>query len=167
MKTVKELEAQLKISKVSIYSMLKKDEFKGHVFKNNNKITLVDDVGVELLKSRYLKDQEETIKDMAYEEINHINANDKVDNKDDDKADDTVNNKDDDEVKSPEIIRILQQQLETKDEQINNLFSIVLNQQKLQATKMLTDKQSVISDIQPEELPPKGFFGRIFRKNKN
>ncbi|MCL2841692.1 MAG: hypothetical protein FWE05_13085 [Defluviitaleaceae bacterium] len=153
MTTVKELENQLKVSKVSIYLMLKKDEIKGHVFKGENNLTLIDDIGVELLKAHYLRERGETLKDIADEEINHS------------KAESKVGSKDDEEIKNPEIIEFLQRQLEVKDEQINNLLSIVLNQQKLQATQLLTDsQQNAVNSIQPEEPQQKGFFKRIFGK---
>jgi hypothetical protein len=152
MTTVKMLESQLNISKVSIYSMLKRDELKGHVFKGENNLTLIDDIGVELLKARYLKERGETLKHIAEDEISHSKATSKADSK--------VNSK----VKNPEIITFLQSQLEKKDEQINNLLSIVLNQQKLQATQFLTDKQEEFNNNQTATEPPKGFFNRIFKR---
>ena len=159
MKTVKELELLLNVSKVSIYSMLKKDELKGHIFKGENNITLIDDIGVELLKSHYLKDEGETLDD-----ITNISEDEICQNKESSKVD----SKDDDEIKNLEIIRILQQQLEIKDEQINHLLNIVINHQKLQATKLLTENQELTNDtihtIQTEEPPKRGFFRRIFRK---
>lgn len=158
--TVKELENQLKISKVSIYNMLKKDEFKSHVFKDKNKITLIDDIGEELLKAYYLKERGETIKDIITETITHEEETTRY-SKDYSKE----NSKDDDKVKNPDIIGILQQQLETKDEQINNLLKIVLNHQQLHGAQLLTDSQNVINnEDKPEKPQRKGFFRNLFKK---
>lgn len=151
LKTVKELENQLKISKVSLYSMLKKPEFKPYVFKGENNITLVNDLGVELLKARYSKEQSETIKDIAAEEFDNSKASSKE------------TGKDDDLLKNAEIIKILQHQLDTKDEQINNLLNIVLNQQKLEATQLLTNNKDVVNNNGHSEKSQKeNFFSRIF-----
>ena len=158
MKTVKELESLLNVSKVSIYTMLKKDELKGHVFKGENNITLIDDIGVELLKSRFSREQDEKPKDIYdFEDV-----------EEDDVSHSKEPSKDDTEVNNLEIIRILQEQLKIKDEQINHLLNIVINHQKLQATKLLTENQELTNDtihtIQTEEPPKRGFFRRIFRK---
>jgi hypothetical protein len=153
MTTEKDLELLLKVSKVSIYTMLKKDLFKGHVFKGENNITLIDDIGVELLKAHYLKEQGKTLQDIIEDEINHSKAASKADSKDDD------------EVNNPDIIRFLQHELEARNEQINSLLTIVLNQQKLQATQLLTNKQGMVNSDQPDDPPPKeSFFKRIFKK---
>lgn len=156
MKTIKELEKSIGVSKVSLYSMLKKPEFKGHVFKGEKNVKLIDDIGEQLLKTHYLREQDETIKDIVIDVLSHEEENTTT-NKDSSKVDE--------EVKNPEIIRILQEQLQTKDEQINNLLSIVLNQQKLQGAQLLTDNQNARNDNR-EELEPeaKGFWSKLFKK---
>lgn len=139
MKTVKELETELKVSKVSIYSNLKKEEFKSHVFKGEKNVTCVDEVGEELLKAYYLKEKNKTIEDLVSDEIEYIQADSK-------------------EVKNVDIIKILQEQIAIKDEQINTLLNIVINQQKMESVKLIAQE----IESKPEK---KSFFQKIF-KNK-
>ena len=153
MTSVKELENQLKVSKVSIYTMLKKPVYKPHVYKGAKDVAYVDDIGVELLKAHYFKEQGETLKDIADETIDH------------NKASGNEASKDMDDLKNTDIISLLQEQLDKKDEQINSLLSIVLNQQKLQATQLLTGSKTIVNGDNPMEKPPKeGFFRKLFSK---
>lgn len=153
MKTIKELEKSIGVSKVSLYSMLKKQEFKSHVFKGEKNITLIDEVGEQLLIAYYSKEQSETINDIITDELYNGKASSKEDSKDAD------------EVKNVDIIRILQDQLKEKDNQINNLLSIISNQQKLHATQLLTDKQDIVnSDNEPVKPETKGFLNKLFKR---
>lgn len=142
MKTVKELETELKVSKVSIYSNLKKEEFKSHVFKGEKNVTCVDEVGEELLKAYYLKEKNKTIEDLVSDEIEYIQAD----------------SKDSKDIENVDIIRILQEQIAIKDEQINTLLNIVINQQKMESVKLIAQE----IESKPEK---KSFFQKIF-KNK-
>ena len=142
MKTVKDLVNEINISKVSIYNMIKKPEFKGHIFKGEDNVTLLDETAEQLLKAHYFKARGETIKDIIAEEINNLDS------------------KDGEEINSLDILTALQQQLDVKDSQIDNLFSVIFNQQKLQATHLLTANSN--PDTETEDSKSKGLFRRIF-----
>jgi hypothetical protein len=53
MVTVRELEHELNVSRVSLYALLKKEQFRAHVVKDNN-VIMVDDAGAEMLRRYYL-----------------------------------------------------------------------------------------------------------------
>ena len=53
MTTIKKLEKELCVSRVSLYALLKKDAFSCHVFRDENNIIMLDDTGVALLKDYY------------------------------------------------------------------------------------------------------------------
>lgn len=163
MKTIKELEKSIGVSKVSLYSMVKREEFKNHVFKGENNTKLIDEVGEQLLKAYYLKEQSESIADIITESIEHEETS-----LNDSKADSKATNKDNKEVKNVDIIGILQEQLKEKDNQINALLNIVTNQQKLQATQLITDNNKIIpsNEGDPDELrpPKKSFLDKIFKR---
>jgi hypothetical protein len=156
MTTVKELERRLKVSRVSIYSQIKKPEFKGHTFKDVNGITQIDDVGQAMLEARYLQGQSETIQDIVSDEL--INE-------------DLINNKGKavrTEVKSKngKLLMLLQSQLATKDEQITHLLRIVSNQQQIHVTHLLKNEHHTPADgevlISPEKRNP--WYRRIFNR---
>lgn len=152
MVTVKQLEKRLKVSRVSIYSQIKKPEFKGHTFKDAVGVTQIDDVGLAMLEARYLHAQEETIRDIVTDELNAV-------------EDDLSDNKPEVNVKNAEILVLLQHQLEAKDEQINHLLRIVSNQQQIHITHFLVDKphSAVSRDEQLGEVEkPQPWYRRIF-----
>ena len=53
MATVRELEQELNVSRVSIYALLKKEPYKAHVLKGRKKGIAVDEKGAELLRRYY------------------------------------------------------------------------------------------------------------------
>ncbi len=152
MKTVKQLENRLKVSRVSIYSQIKKPEFIGHTFKDANGVTQIDDIGQALLESRYLHAQTETIQDIVTDEL----GADK---------DDLIHNKANVTVINAELLALLQCQLAAKDEQINHLLRIVSNQQQIHITHFLADKHHAAGSnnepIRAAMKPP--WYTRIFR----
>jgi hypothetical protein len=108
MKTIKELADSIKVSKVSIYNAIKKDNIKPYVFIQDG-LTLVDEIGAELLIALFNK-----------EKNTDDSSNNKVESKDDYKEfiDDKTN----------DIISILKLEIEKQDneikeknEQINSL----------------------------------------------
>lgn len=114
MTTVKQLEQELNVSRVSLYAILKRDWFNGHVIKGKKQSIMVDDVGVAILRDYYLKKNRGGTprKNVVVETNPEINTGDE-------------------EIASDfDIIGILQAQLSIKDEQINSLLSIVSSQQK-------------------------------------
>jgi hypothetical protein len=88
--------------------------YKGKGKKGGKNVTLVDDAGVNLLMTYYIK-KNRIPGDLA-EAL--LNSNPGIN---------TVA----EESENAEVIKFLQQQLEKKDEQINNLLTIVSNQHKL------------------------------------
>lgn len=122
MKTIKELADSIKVSKVSIYKAIKREDISAHIIKHDN-TTLVDEVGEQLL-------------------INLFNRS-KPDSKEfkEDKSD---------------IVGILEKQLNEKDAYIKELLEIISNQQKLQATQMITDGKTKVS-----------LWDKIFKRKDN
>jgi len=111
--SIKELSNALNISKVSLYRMVKSVDIAPHTFKKGG-ITYVSDEGVALLRIHYSRER-----DAAFNAaFNH-----------------------DKHAKNSDIITILQDQLNEKDNQINALLTIVKNQQQLQFTSLLPDSQ--------------------------
>ena len=129
MKTIKELSDALKISKVSLYKFLKRDEIKEHVFKKDN-VTVIDETGEELIKAYYSWEQDTDVNNIINESIN-----------------------DDTQIKNADIIALLQEQLKEKDNQINALLAIVANSQKIQATQLLTENKTNTNPIEKEKRP--------------
>lgn len=165
MKTIKALSESIKVSKVSIYKAINsklKDELKGHIFKDEKKVTLVDEIGQALLIDYFSREKEETLIDLA-EDIRQEEVEILISSKADSKQDSNVGEK----VKSPDIINLLKEQIKTKDDQINSLLNIVTNQQKLQMTELITDNSNIISnnsDAQTEPSSKKSFFDKIFKR---
>ena len=141
MKTIKELSDTLKISKVSLYKFLKRDEIKGHVFKKDS-ITVIDETGEELIKAYYSWEQDTDVNDTINETINN-----------------------DSQIKNADIITLLQEQLKEKDNQINALLTIVANSQKIQATQLLTNNKPDITHTEKEKKLK--FWHSLFPKKYN
>lgn len=142
-KTIKELSDALKISRVSLYRLLKRDDISNHVFKRDG-VSMVDEAGEALIRSYYNKEQAATVDDIVNDTVNET-FNDRV------------------QGANADIISLLQGQLKEKDMQINALLNIVANAQKLQATQLLTDNSSVPA---PEPAIKKSLFNRLFKKDK-
>lgn len=109
MTTVRQLEQELNVSRVSLYAMLKRDSFVGHVNEGEKGVLTVDDEGVDMLRDYYYK------KNRGGAPRKNV------------RTDKTSGN---DAETNPDAIDILQEQLAIKDEQINSLLSIMSNQQK-------------------------------------
>lgn len=151
--TVRQLGNHLKVSHVTIYSQIKKPEFKGHTFKDDDGVTQIDDVGQAMLEARYLQAQGETIKDIISNDVSDAEAD----------LNDDINL----QAKSAELLSLLQRQLETKDEQINHLLRIVSNQQQIHITHFLTDKHRTAenrSELVGADMKPPPWYRRIFSK---
>jgi predicted transcriptional regulator len=154
--TVRQLGNRLKVSHVTLYSQIKKPEFRGHTFKDAAGITQIDDVGQALLEARYLQAQEETIKDIVSDELSQVKGD-----LSDDKEGLKINN--------TNLLALLQRQIETKDEQINNLLRIISNQQQIQITHFLTDKhRTAAQNDGPIDAPvttkPPPWYRRLFSR---
>lgn len=117
MTTVKQLEQELNVSRVSLYAILKRDWFDGHITEGKKGVMMVDDEGVAILRDYYFKkNRGGTPRKNVVEAIEGGTPPGENGHSDD-----------------SNIIGILQEQLAIKDEQINSLLSIVSNQQKLHA----------------------------------
>lgn len=154
--TVKQLGARLKVSHVTIYSQIKKPEFKGHTFKDAAGVTQIDDIGQAMLEARYLQAQGESLNDIISAELTSG-------------EDDLSDVKEGVQVKNTELLSLLQRQLETKDNQINHLLRIVSNQQHIHATHFLTDKHRVAVHIDESmsmdtDMRKHPWYKRLFKK---
>lgn len=177
MKTIKQISEQTGISKVSLYKLIRKPELKDHIIKEGN-TTLIDDTGEQIIIEYYSRQRLASLNDILdestakseelkeNEELNHVNK-------------DSL--QDDNHVKNIDFMRILENQLNSKDEQIKekdnqiqtkdeqirqkdnqlNALLILLNKEK--DIKLINDSIVIDKPDAPPE-PPKGFFKRIFRK---
>jgi len=116
MKTIKQLSDDIGISKVSLYKLLKRDDIKAHVFKQDS-VTVVDETGESLIKTYYSWEKNA---DVNYTVDGSVNENSQA--------------------KNEEMIAFLQEQLREKDNQINALLELLSNSQKLQVTQLLSVK---------------------------
>ena len=114
MQTIKELSEALKISKVSLYKMVKRPDIAPYVLKKDG-TTYVLPEGVVLLRVHYSKDQQETLEDIVNQPVN-----------------------DGLQVQNDRIGDLLHSQLKEKDQQIKELLNILKNAQQLQAIPLLT-----------------------------
>ena len=96
MTTVKELSASIGVSKVSLYALIKKDEYKPYVSKIDN-TTVIDDSGAALVRAYYSRER-----DASFNELGN------------DLQDETT-----------DILDFLKEQLREKDNQINALTTAV------------------------------------------
>jgi len=117
MTSVSQLVNELRVSKVSIYALLKKEPLAAHVFLGDGKrkeVIMIDDTGVDMVRSYYANKLKggppsnpgtyESDKTVA---LTVVDANN--------------------------VIRVLQQQLIKKDEQIESLLGIVSGRQEVNA----------------------------------
>lgn len=164
MKTIKELEKSIGVSKVSLYSMVKKIEFRPHVFKDLNNTMLIDEAGEKLLRAYYLKEQSETINDILSETIEYEKETSEDINF---KCSDSDIDSDLSKLKSLDFMVFLQEQIKIKDDTINSLLSLLSNQQKLQMTNLITHNKTVspVTDT-PTSSPSvkRWLFSRIFKR---
>lgn len=183
MKSIKEISENTGISKVSLYKLIKKPELQDHIKKDGN-TTLIDDIGEQIIIEYYSRQRLATLNDILdestekaeelkeNEELNHVNKDSLPE----------IN-----EVKSLDIMRILENQLNAKDEQMKekdnqiqtkdeqirqkdnqlNALLILLNKEK--DIKLISDSHT--APIQPdaysepkEPNKPRGFFSKIFKR---
>jgi len=110
--TVKQLEHELNVSKVSLYAILKKDPFVGHVIRGDNNVIMLDDVGAKKLRAYYLNKVKGGPPNQNSRSADRVGI---------------------DAVEMNGVINVLQQQLAKKDEQIESLLGIVSGRQELHA----------------------------------
>lgn len=169
MRTVKELADSFKVSRQTIYNAIARDDIKKHTFKQDN-LTLIDETGVELLEALFDKEKtsenssgfQSEIQESVQVESDNLKGvksadfwREQLSNKDKQISD--LSNKFNDlfnqlKEKDKQIETILNQFAE-KDNQINTAQRLLENQQKLQATQMITDGEKKIS-----------FWKKLFRK---
>lgn len=156
MKTIKELEYSLKVSKVSIYKAIKKDGIKEHVFKQDN-TTLIDEMGEKRLFELFHKGKSDN-SDIDSEGVltnNNINNKESIQDEKVDLLRELLQEKD-------SQIQLLLSQLTEKDNQINTLQRLLENQQKLQIP-MITDGK-IIDEQSAEGENKKLGFWRFWKK---
>jgi predicted transcriptional regulator len=123
MKTISEIAKELSVSRQSVYRKVTKNvtgRLQGHVHKENGATTMIDDVGVQILKDLFCNN--------GYSKVTQS------DNQSDTRGD-------------SKIISILQEQLQKKDEQIATLMSQMENMQILlkqeqNTVKLLEEKHT-------------------------
>ena len=104
------------ISKVSLYNLLKKDEYKPYISKIDG-VTIINDTGVALIRAYYSNERVNAFNDVLTSDLQANNT---------------------------EIISFLQEQLKEKDNQINTLLSLLKNEQQIRTIPLLSppDTQS-------------------------
>jgi DNA-binding transcriptional regulator YhcF (GntR family) len=142
MKTIKELSAQMGISKVSLYKAVKRPEMQAYVSKTSDNVTVVDEDGEALLTSFFSQEKAQTIMDIVA---------------------------DAQEQEDMTIVSVLKDELSQKNGEINSLLKIISNQQAIDGQRLIKDRHSLLllaGDVPPPIARPRqaGFFSRIFRK---
>ena len=133
MTSVRELELELNVSKVSLYAILRKDAFKGHVVKGEKNMMMVDDAGVVKLKEYYFnKNRGGTPRKNTMGVLERSPEGVESEGKEQGKGKKGPK-REPSNMDEHGIISILQEQLAKKDEQIENLLGIVSGQQKIRA----------------------------------
>jgi hypothetical protein len=143
MTTVRELEQELNVSRVSLYALLKKEPFKEHVVKGDKNVIMATDKGAELLRNYYSNKIRGGTprKNVTGENGNGgggavpVPAGKATENGG---VNGCMNNADGyctanggtGNADPLSVIGVLQQQLAKKDEQIDNLLAIISNLQK-------------------------------------
>ena len=144
MKTIKELSAELGISKVSIYKAVKRPELQPFVSKTTDNITVVNEAGVALLTSFFNQEKAKTVFDIVAV----------TENEDDNK----------------QVLSLLKNELNQKNGEINSLLKIITNQQSLDGQRLIKDRHSqllLLADGTPPPIRPRhGFLSKLFRRNK-
>lgn len=120
--TVRELEKELNVSRVSIYALLKKDPFKKHVVKGVNDVIMINDTGAAMLKSYY---QSKIRGGKPRSNIACFESDEGEKQRIEIGSEIAV------DAEELDVIGVLQQQLAKKDEQIDNLINIISNQHEI------------------------------------
>ena len=145
MKTIKELSAEIGISKVSIYKAIKRPEFQPFVSKTRDNVTVVDEAGAALLSSFFNQEKAQTVFDIVAV----------TENEDDNK----------------QVLTLLKNELSQKNGEINSLLKIITNQQSLDGQRLIKDRHSkllLLAGAAPLPFQPRrvGFLSRFFKRNK-
>ena len=148
MKSIAEVSEIAKVSKTSIYNLIKKHSIP--TVKLGGK-TYLDEISENLIVGYY-----SNYPNTVTEEPKELTEDEKNDNY----------------IENLEMLSFLQEQiavkdnqLESKDRQIDNLLSIIMNQQRLHAADLYIDTQRGYQ--QPSKGQPKeNIFTRLFKRNK-
>ena len=134
MKTIKELADSIGVSKVSVYKAIKRDDIKRYAFKQDN-ITFVNEKGIELLISLFNSRKSLDVLTGSKHNSKSLNQEDNDGNTDIYQENTTKF--------LMEQVKGLQEELKVERnsnrELADRLANIIENQQKLQATQMITD----------------------------
>lgn len=167
MKTIKQLSKELQISKEAIYKKIKfqlKEPLESHITKLNH-VTHIDEIGEQMIIQSLHRERQETIKEIV--------AADPVDAKEN-----ITNVQAGEQPHLTEYIHLLQEQVKTKDIQIdvqsthisqlikqlgNNQFLLQVEQYK----KILCIQAETAAVKEPNLYKMKSFLSRIFKKKTN
>lgn len=178
MKSIKSISQDTGISKVSLYKLIRKPELIDHVKKDGN-ITLIDDIGEQIIIEYYSRQRLATLNDILDENTDEpckLEENEGVSHVSKPRLQ-SVN-----EVYNVDFIMILENQLNAKDEQLKekdtqiktkdeqikqkdnqlNALLILLNKEK--DIKLIGDSTMGRPNIHSAEPPKEGFFKRLFKK---
>ena len=146
MKTVKELTVSLRLSKVTIYKALKRDDLQEHIVKKDN-ITYIDEKGEQILIDLFSKASSKA-NSKSYSKSNNINNG-----------------------KNDLTIQALINQLEIKDKQIESLTETIKHlSQSINAGQQERLAATVIESLPLPETSPApekvNLWNKIFKKKK-
>ena len=160
MKTIKEVADAVKVSRTSIYNLIKKHNIQ--TFKRDGK-TYIDEAAESLIIGHYSMEQHETAEDIVEEATGDENETLQSDFQDNCKL-----------VQSSHLIELLEKELDSKNKIIQLLEKELEEKNKtiqgliqaLTAEKLNEAKRLMVYDIEfsatKDPQPPKGFFQRIF-----
>lgn len=166
MKTIKQLSEELKISKEAIYKKMKhpllKDSLKKHIVKLNN-ISHIDEIGEKIIISSLKRERQEAIQDILELES--------------DLTEQTSEKEINDQPHITEYISILQEQVRTKDVQLeanNNHITQLIDQLGNNQLLFKTEQYKSVLQLQSEiaaaamnqeiKYKPDPFWKRIFKR---
>lgn len=141
LKTIREIAEITGVSKTAIYALIKSH---GIPTSKDNGVLHVSDSGLSLILAHYQSSQYDTLKDILENSTNVENDSINIDS----------------HVENNNIIKILEKQLDEKQEVIKGLLQALANEQQIRAVPLLSDKQNTFSDTPPHK---KSFWSK-FRK---
>jgi DNA-binding transcriptional regulator YhcF (GntR family) len=145
MKTIRELSAEMRISKVSIYKAIKRPEMQPFISKTSDNVTVVNEAGAALLIGYFNQEKEIAIANIAAVTENGDS--------------------------SEQFLTMLKDELSQKNCEINSLLKIIANQQALDGQRLIKDRHSqlLLTGSTPTPAPPRqtGFLNRFFRRNNS
>jgi DNA-binding transcriptional regulator YhcF (GntR family) len=147
MKTIKELSAEIGISKVSISKAIKRPEMKPYISKTDDNITIVNDDGVALIISYFNQEKAQTFSDIA----ESILIDDKAGSED------------------KQVLAVLKDELSQKNGEINSLLKIITNQQTIDGHRLVKDRHSQLllanaMSPQPVQSRKAGILNWLFKR---